>query len=54
MSERDLSRVWCDARPRLNAACDANDRYEPPLWLIAAAIATWVFVADWVWVRFVQ
>ena len=48
MTERDLNRTWCDARPRLNAACDANDTYAPPLWLCGAAAVVWVVVGNWV------
>jgi hypothetical protein len=48
VSERDLNRVWCDAKPRLNAACDANDQYAPPLWLCASAAAVWCVVGNWI------
>ena len=47
MTDRDLDRVWCDARPRLNAACDANDQYAPPLWLCGAAAVVWCVVGNW-------
>jgi len=53
VTDRDLDRVWCDARPRLNAACDANDQYAPPLWLCAVAALFWVVIGNlvltWVW-----
>lgn len=52
MSERDLDRVWCRARPRLNAACD-KDVFEPPLWLVGVTTALWCFVLNWLWVTFV-
>jgi len=47
VTERDLDRTWCDARPRLNAACDAGDVYAPPLWLCASAVVAWVAIGNW-------
>jgi hypothetical protein len=53
MTDRDLDRVWLSARPRLNAACDANDVMDVPLWLCAVAALFWVVIGNlvltWVW-----